>query len=366
MPIIAALPYIGSAGLAALRFAPSIVRAGSKVIPQGIKRNFPIVPYTGGGLPAVIGGGARVGSGSVPSAGGAAAGGSSIFRGSSLGPLTTGATLMSLPYLIGNQQTTSDAGGGITEEQRKRDSEDEQTGVPRKDKDDETKKTVDDINKGDLDDYITKNISLFEKFLGDRKGETKAAGFQALTEFGLNLATARGGNLIDKIARSAKDPLQTFAAIGKAARDRADKIKMAAIETGIQQREAALDRAETDKPDDIKTLEYFLSIPGLKEKPIEELIRLSKSKATMSDDDFRKELILSLTPQIGTTITAEQLPGIVDNVVALANIGEGGGTTGTSLSVQEQVDLAKEQGPSNDQIRESLIKNGYDPKDYGF
>ena len=366
MPIIAALPYIGSAGLAALRFAPSIVRAGSKVIPQGIKRNFPIVPYTGGGLPAVIGGGARVGSGSVPSAGGAAAGGSSIFRGSSLGPLTTGATLMSLPYLIGNQQTTSDAGGGITEEQRKRDSEDEQTGVPRKDKDDETKKTVDDINKGDLDDYITKNISLFEKFLGDRKGETKAAGFQALTEFGLNLATARGGNLIDKIARSAKDPLQTFAAIGKAARDRADKIKMAAIETGIQQREAALDRAETDKPDDIKTLEYFLSIPGLKEKPIEELIRLSKSKATMSDDDFRKELILSLTPQIGTTITAEQLPGIVDNVVALANIGEGGGTTGTSLSVQEQVDLAKEQGASNDQIRESLIKNGYDPKDYGF
>ena len=366
MPIIAALPYIGSAGLAALRFAPSIVRAGSKVIPQGIKRNFPIVPYTGGGLPAVIGGGARVGSGSVPSAGGAAAGGSSIFRGSSLGPLTTGATLMSLPYLIGNQQTTSDAGGGITEEQRKRDSEDEQTGVPRKDKDDETKKTVDDINKGDLDDYITKNISLFEKFLGDRKGETKAAGFQALTEFGLNLATARGGNLIDKIARSAKDPLQTFAAIGKAARDRADKIKMAAIETGIQQREAALDRAETDKPDDIKTLEYFLSIPGLKEKPIEELIRLSKSKATMSDDDFRKELILSLTPQIGTTITAEQLPGIVDNVVALANIGEGGGTTGTSLSVQEQVDLAKEQGASNDQIREQLIALGEDPADYGF
>jgi len=34
-----------------------------------------------------------------------------------------------------------------------------------------------------------------------------------------------------------------------------------------------------------------MSIPGLRDKPIEELIRLSKSKATMSDDDFRKELI---------------------------------------------------------------------------
>lgn len=369
MPIIAALPYLGTAGLAALRLAPGLVRAGSRLIPQGIrKQGTAVVPYTGGGLPAVVGGGARVGGGSVPSAGGgaAAAGGSSIFRGSALGPLTTGATLMSLPYLIGNEQTTPDAGagGGITEEQRKRDSEDEQTGVPRKDKDDETKKTVDDINKGDLDDYITKNISLFEKFLGDRKGETKAAGFQALTEFGLNLATARGGNLIDKIARSAKDPLQTFAAIGKAARDRADKIKMAAIETGIQQREAALDRAEKDKPDDIQTLEYFMSIPGLRDKPIEELIRLSKSKATMSDDDFRKELILAFAPNIDRIGGPEAVEKLVSSIMALGT-GTGGGTGG-GLSVQEQVDLAKEQGASNDQIKESLIKNGYDPADYGF
>ena len=369
MPIIAALPYLGTAGLAALRLAPGLVRAGSRLIPQGIrKQGTAVVPYTGGGLPAVVGGGARVGGGSVPSAGGgaAAAGGSSIFRGSALGPLTTGATLMSLPYLIGNEQTTTDAGagGGITEEQRKRDSEDEQTGVPRKDKDDETKKTVDDINKGDLDDYITKNISLFEKFLGDRKGETKAAGFQALTEFGLNLATARGGNLIDKIARSAKDPLQTFAAIGKAARDRADKIKMAAIETGIQQREAALDRAEKDKPDDIQTLEYFMSIPGLRDKPIEELIRLSKSKATMSDDDFRKELILAFAPNIDRIGGPEAVEKLVSSIMALGT-GTGGGTGG-GLSVQEQVDLAKEQGASNDQIKESLIKNGYDPADYGF
>ena len=368
MPFLAALPYLGTAGLAALRFAPSLVRAGSRLIkPTGIRQTGTAVgPYLGGRLPAVTGGGARVGSGSVPSAGGGitGAGGSSIFRGSSLGPLTTGATLMSLPYMIGNKQTTPDAGGGISDEQRKRDSEDEQTGVPRKDKDDETKKTVDDINKGDLDDYITKNISLFEKFLGDRKGETKAAGFQALTEFGLNLATARGGNLIDKIARSAKDPLQTFAAIGKAARDRADKIKMAAIETGIQQREAALDRAEKDKPDDIQTLEYFMSIPGLRDKPIEELIRLSKSKATMSDDDFRKELILAFAPNIDRIGGPEAVEKLVSSIMALGT-GTGGGTGG-GLSVQEQVDLAKEQGASNDQIKESLIKNGYDPADYGF
>jgi hypothetical protein len=375
MPIIAALPYIGSAGLAALRFAPSLVRAGSRLIKPrattGIRQTgTAVVPYTGGGLPAVVGGGARVGSGSVPSAGGraAAAGGSSIFRSPSM--FTAGAAVTSLPFMLTeptpllSSAEESASGGGITEEQRKRDSEDEQTGVPRKDKDDETKKTVEDINKGDLDDYISKNIGLFEKFLGDRKGETKAAGFQALTEFGLNLATARGGNLIDKIARSAKDPLQTFAAIGKAARDRADKIKMAAIETGIQQREAALDRAEKDKPDDIQTLEYFMSIPGLRDKPIEELIRLSKSKATMSDDDFRKELILAFAPNIDRIGGPEAVEKLVSSIMALGT-GTGGGTGG-GLSMQEQVDLAKEKGASNDQIREQLIALGEDPADYGF
>lgn len=369
MPIIAALPYLGTAGLAALRLAPSLVRAGSKIIPQGIKRNFPIVPYRGPGLPAVTGGGARVGSGSVPSAGGGAttAGGSSIFRSPSM--FTAGAAVTSLPFMLTeptplvSSAEESASGGGITEEQKKRDAEDEQTGVGKK-RDDGTKPTIDDINKGDLDDYISKNIGLFEKYLGDGKEKTKAAGFQALTEFGLNLAMARGGNLIDKIARAAKDPLKTFAEIGKAAANRADKIKMAAIETGIQQSEAAKDRAESDKPDDVKTLEYFLSIPALKNKPIEELIRLSKAKATMSDEDFRKEVIISLTPQVGTTIQPNALPGIVESVVSLGT-GTGGGTGG-GLSVQEQVDLAKEQGASNDEIRESLRKNGYDPKDYGF
>ena len=364
-----ALPVIAyGLGSLGLRAAPSLMRLGSRFLPRligggaktGIKKTGTAVgPYLGGGatggggLPAVVGSGAKTGS--------------SIFRGSSLGPMTTGATLMSIPYFIGNEAEISANQNqlpNISEEQRKRDAEDEQVGVPKKTKDDpnDLSKKIDD---GELDDYISKNIGLFEKYLGDGKEKTKAAGFQALTEFGLNLATARGGNFLDKVARSAKDPLKTFAEIGKAAKNRADKIKMAAIETGIQQSEAAKDRAEKDKPDDIQTLEYFMSIPGLRDKPIEELIRLSKSKATMSDDDFRKELILSLSPQIGTTITAEQLPGIVDSVVNLANIGTGTGDVG-SLSMQEQVDAAKEQGASNDAIRKQLIALGENPADYGF
>ena len=375
MPIFAALPYLGTAGLAALRLAPGIVRAGSRLVrgSTGLSRfpkkiNLPVI-YRGGGLPAVTGGGARVGGGSVPSAGGsAAAGGSSIFR--SPGMFTAGAAVTSLPFMLTEPTPLLSSAeesvfrGGITDEQRKRDAEDEQTGVGQARKKDDSDDLGKKINDGELDDYISKNIGLFEKYLGDSKDKTKAAGFEALTQFGLNLATARGGNLIDKIARSAKDPLKTFAEIGKAAKNRADKIKMAAIETGIQQREAALDRKETDKPDDIQTLEYFMSIPGLRDKPIEELIRLSKSKATMSDDDFRKELILAFAPNIDRIGGPEKVEELVRGIMALGT-GTSGGTAG-GLSIQEQVDIAKEKGASNDQIREQLIALGENPADYGF
>ena len=346
-----AVPAIGyGLGSLALRAAPGVMRLGSRFFPRligggaktGTKATGTAVgPYLGGGatgsggLPTIVGSGAKTGS--------------SIFRGSSLGPITTAGTLMSLPYFIDNEAEISanqNQKSGISDEQRKRDAEDEQVGVGKRDKPDPV---IDDINEGNLDDYISKNIGLFEKYLGDGKEKTKAVGFQALTEFGLNLATARGGNLIDKIARSAKDPLKTFAEIGKAAKNRADKIKMAAIETGIQQSEAEKDRAETDKPNDVKTLEYFLKIPGLKDKPIEELIRLSKSKATMSDEDFKKELILAFAPNIDRIGGPEKVEELVRGIMALGT-GTGGGTAG-GLSVQEQVDLAKEKGASNDQLK---------------
>jgi len=372
------LPIAYGLGLGALRFAPTVMRLGSRFLPRligggaktGVKKTGTAVgPYLGGGA---------TGSGGISTvAGGAAKTGSSIFRSPSM--FTAGAAATALPYMLteptpllsDEAEISANKKPSISDEQIKRDYEDQQRGVPKKTKDDPNDLSK-KINDGELDDYISKNIGLFEKYLGDGKEKTKAAGFQALTEFGLNLATARGGNFLDKVARSAKDPLKTFAEIGKAAKNRADKIKMAAIETGIQQSEAAKDRAEKDKPDDIQTLEYFLSIDGLKDKPIEELIRLSKSKATMSDDDFRKELILSLTPQIGTTITAEQLPGIVDSVVNLANIGTG--TTGGGNTLDQKIAQAKAADLSDAEIANGIEiyakENGLDAKElldkYGY
>ena len=105
-------------------------------------------------------------------------------------------------------------------------------------------KTFDDqLKSGDLDSMIKDRISIFEEYLGkDVDKRKKSAGYNAMIEFGLNLASARGGNLVDKISRSAKDPMAKFADVGEKILDRAEKIKMAGVEAGISAQEKKLDR----------------------------------------------------------------------------------------------------------------------------
>ena len=174
-----ALPMIAyGLGSLALRAAPSIARLGSRFLPRligggsraGSKATGTAVgPYLGGGatssggLPAVVGGATKTGS--------------SIFRGSSLGPITTGATLMSLPYMISDEAEMSANQNQkpiISDEQKKREREDEQRGVPKKDSKDDSDDLSKKINDGELDDYISKNITLFEKYLGDGKDICRA------------------------------------------------------------------------------------------------------------------------------------------------------------------------------------------------
>ena len=45
----------------------------------------------------------------------------------------------------------------------------------------------------------------------------KRQGFLQLAQFGLNLASAQGSNFLDKVAKSAKDPLNAFAELGRKA-----------------------------------------------------------------------------------------------------------------------------------------------------
>jgi len=117
----------------------------------------------------------------------------------------------------------------------------------KKDKDDKTTSTDDQIKKGGLDSFINDRIGLFEKYIGDdTRKRTKSAGYNAMIQFGLELATKRG-NLVEGIAESAKEPLKEFAKLGNDLMDRAAAIKKAGIESGVEAFESAQERKLEEK-----------------------------------------------------------------------------------------------------------------------
>jgi hypothetical protein len=242
------------------------------------------------------------------------------------------------------------------------------TGPRKIEKEDKvTEEVITDINKGNLDEMITEKIDLFKEKLGSGKGRMKTAGFGMLTEIGLNLMQAKGGNFLDKLSRSAKNPLATFTKIGQAINDRMDKITMAGIESGVKSFEAEEDRKLTRKqieqqakPDDVRTLEYLQQLPGIKGLPIEQVIRLSKNKAIMSDQEFYQELALNLT-QGDPGITDVEIKAIFEAIQAASP--SGGGET---MTIEEQITVLKGQNKTDSEIKKALIAIGEDPSKYGY
>ena len=112
---------------------------------------------------------------------------------------------------------------------------------------DDAKITSDQIKSGELDDFIKERIDLFEKYIGDdTRKRTKTAGYNAMVQFGLNLATKRG-DLVEGIAESAKEPLKEFAKLGNDLMDRAASIEKAGIESGVSAYDKAKDREIDEK-----------------------------------------------------------------------------------------------------------------------
>tara|TARA_R110000782_G_scaffold80413_2_gene159132 strand:- start:1052 stop:2152 length:1101 start_codon:yes stop_codon:yes gene_type:complete len=118
---------------------------------------------------------------------------------------------------------------------------------PKEKPKDDAKMTSDQIKSGELDDFIKERIDLFEKYIGDdTRKRTKTAGYNAMVQFGLNLATKRG-SLVEGIAESAKEPLKEFAKLGNDLMDRAASIKKAGIESGVSAYDKAQDREIDEK-----------------------------------------------------------------------------------------------------------------------
>jgi hypothetical protein len=119
----------------------------------------------------------------------------------------------------------------------RKDKKDNTTVVTDTDDPFEEDKSVSDerTEMGRLQEIIKERSALYKKLLGDPKEQLKQQGFLQLAQFGLNLAAARGGNLAEKIAKSATDPLQTFAALARDASKDERAIELAAIESGEAQ-----------------------------------------------------------------------------------------------------------------------------------
>ncbi len=80
-----------------------------------------------------------------------------------------------------------------------------------------------------LEAMVRERSDIYKQILGDPKEGLKQQGLLQLAQFGLNLASAQGGSFAEKIAKSAKDPLQTFAALGREAIKDERAIDMLAI-----------------------------------------------------------------------------------------------------------------------------------------
>ena len=242
------LPIAYGLGALALRAAPFALRAGKALIkPSNIKKYF-------------IGTGARTpASGIGPVLPRTRPG---MFRVGPYGSNLAFTTVAPFAGMAGYDYLTSDAEQSVADGQRTVPSpatpggpagmtieEGKKTGIikDKKEKPDDAKITSDQIKSGELDDFIKERIDLFEKYIGDdTRKRTKTAGYNAMVQFGLNLATKRG-NLVEGIAESAKEPLKEFAKLGNDLMDRAASIKKAGIESGVSAYDKAKDREIDEK-----------------------------------------------------------------------------------------------------------------------
>ena len=237
---VPAILYYG--GLGALRAVPSLFKAGKAglsairggAIKRGLKDYF--VPGS-----KRIGTGKGLGSKVVTTAPGIARPGK-YFSNYAL----TGAPFgyAAYDYLTGDAEQSADTPPVVSTSPQDKNI---QPAKPDEKPKDDAKMTSDQIKSGELDDFIKERIDLFEKYIGDdTRKRTKTAGYNAMVQFGLNLATKRG-NLVEGIAESAKEPLKEFAKLGNDLMDRAASIKKAGIESGVSAYDKAQDREIDEK-----------------------------------------------------------------------------------------------------------------------
>ena len=116
--------------------------------------------------------------------------------------------------------------------------------------------------------YLEKS-ELYKELLGNPEEMMKQQGFLQLAQFGLNLASAQGANFLDKVAKSAKDPLNAFAELGRKAYEDERAVNLLALEATEEdiaaEKEAQLEKelAEIEGTEGTKFQSDLATIQGL-------------------------------------------------------------------------------------------------------
>lgn len=190
-----------------------------------------------------------------------------------------------------------------------------------------------------LENLVQERSELYKKIIGDPKEAMKQQGFLQLAQFGLNLAAARGGNLAEKIARSAADPLQTFAALAQQAVKDERAIDLLAIEASEEELARADDEDKAGSLGQIAEA-FKIAEPGKSQAYyMNKAIDFAKAKSGQSQE----EIIYGLADTVFKARVANNLDytfpealAEVTNTLGLGTVtGQGGGTEWDEVEVGE-------------------------------
>lgn len=222
-------------------------------------------------------------------------------------------------------------------------------GNENKNKKDDGPKPVDDTEE--LKKKYLKESKLLKEILGDNKEMVKRQGFLQLAQFGLNLASAQGANFLDKVAKSAKDPLNAFAELGRKAFEDERAIELMALEQ-VRAKEAADTEYERELAKEERQATLAKELQEMKVAGAEDdLLKIYKS--AYGEEAGERKFLEYKEAGTGQTKT-DFVAGIVSDLIATNQYS---GDEGLARATEQAQDIGdKIYGPDTDETKQGDVK----------
>ena len=193
-----------------------------------------------------------------------------------------------------------------------------------------------------LEELVKEKSAIYKNLIGDPKEMLRQQGFLQLAQFGLNLASAKGGNFAEKVANSAKAPLQTFAALGQQAMKDERAIDLLAIESAEADiaRDKKFQQEQVLKNFDKDTIDKYAEIikkanPDANEQEINQrTLNLLEGKSGKTDNEIKNDLFEELVSTSATLAMLDpKTPEYLETYNSIRNIVFGEGATDDTIAV---------------------------------